>query len=231
MRNKIKALCLLIVTLGALIMLSSGCNKDNNKEDKSPQQGQYVIDIDGNVYHTVIIGTQQWMVENLKVTKYRNGDPIPILPLNDTIILTGSIYNYPVEFDSKSYGRLYNWFAVDDVRGLAPKGWHVPNYDELKKLRDFLGGESVAGGKLKESGTKHWRTPNEGASNETGFKALPGNWFGEENIGLSGDWWSSSLRSGTGSPIIWSMFYGSGGFFISYSIYPWYGVNVRCIKD
>ncbi|UCE19679.1 MAG: hypothetical protein JSV84_04865 [Gemmatimonadota bacterium] len=122
-----------------------------------------VTDIDGNVYQTITIGTQVWMAENLKVTHYRNGDYI----------------SYATSYDNDenniaTYGLLYNWSAVNDSRGLAPEGWHMPSDDEWQTLIDYLGGDSVAGGKMKESGTLHWQSPNTGATNESGFTALPG---------------------------------------------------------
>jgi uncharacterized protein (TIGR02145 family) len=143
-----------------------------------------VTDIDGNVYQTVTIGTQVWMAENLKVIHYRNGDPIPNVVDGSTWagLTTGAYCEYnndPVNV--ASYGRLYNWYAVDnwyadDSRNIAPAGWHVPSDDEWQTLVDYLGGSSVAGGKLKEADTTHWLEPNTRATNESGFTALPGGW-------------------------------------------------------
>jgi uncharacterized protein (TIGR02145 family) len=136
-----------------------------------------VTDIDGNIYHTVTIGTQVWMVENLKTTKYRNGDPIPNVTGNAWAALTTGAYcwyNNDAATYKATYGALYNWYAVADSRNIAPTGWHVPTDAEWTTLTTFLGGESVAGGKLKETGTNHWTSPNTGATNETGFTALPG---------------------------------------------------------
>lgn len=127
---------------------------------------------------TVKIGKQTWMKKNLDVTRYRNGDPIP--QVTDSVLwaaLTTGAYCY---FNNDSatyaatYGKLYNWYAVSDPRGLAPAGWHVPSDVEWTTLTLFLGGDSVAGGKLKETGLLHWRTPNRQATNTTGFTALPG---------------------------------------------------------
>jgi uncharacterized protein (TIGR02145 family) len=127
---------------------------------------------------TIKIGTQTWMKKNLDVTRYRNGDPIP--QVTDSVLwtaLTTGAYCY-FENDSATYaatyGKLYNWYAVNDPRGLAPAGWHVPSDVEWTTLTLFLGGDSVAGGKLKETGLIHWRTPNKQATNTTGFTALPG---------------------------------------------------------
>jgi uncharacterized protein (TIGR02145 family) len=142
-----------------------------------------VTDIDGNVYETVQIGEQLWMAENLKVTHYQNNDEIPYI-YNDPQY--GAYINYSNNADNVAvYGRLYNWFAVNDERGLCPDNWHVPSDDEFKSLEMYLGmSESEANGeglrgtdegaKLKEEGNEHWNSPNTGATNETGFTALPG---------------------------------------------------------
>ncbi len=142
-----------------------------------------VTDIDGNVYETIQIGDQLWMAENLKVTHYQNNDEIPYI-YNDPQY--GAYINYSNNADNVAvYGRLYNWFAVNDERGLCPDNWHVPSDDEFKSLEMYLGmseseanGEGLRGtdegGKLKEEGNEHWNSPNTGATNETGFTALPG---------------------------------------------------------
>jgi uncharacterized protein (TIGR02145 family) len=115
-----------------------------------------VTDIDGNVYQTVTLGGQVWMAENLKVTRYRNGDPIPCV--NDASawsgLSTGAYCHYNNDFNNAAiYGRLYNWYAVSDSRNIAPGGWHVPTDTEWQTLVDLLGGSSVAGGKMKTTGT------------------------------------------------------------------------------
>jgi len=120
------------------------------------------MDIDGNVYETVQIGDQLWMAENLKVTHYRNGDGI-------------NYSDYDNEYsNSEIYGRLYSWNVVNDDRGVCPDGFHVPSDAEYTVLTDYLGGELVAGGKMKEAGTEHWNSPNTGATNESGFTGFPG---------------------------------------------------------
>jgi len=142
------------------------------------QGSSTVTDIDGNVYNTVTIGTQTWMAENLKVTHYRNGDPITNVTVDATwnTLTTEAYcwYNNDYTTYGSVYGALYNWFAVNDSRNICPTGWHVPTDVEWNTLENYLGGASVAGGKLKETGTTHWLTPNQGATNEVGFNALPG---------------------------------------------------------
>jgi len=135
-----------------------------------------MTDIDGNVYETVTIGTQVWMAENLKVTHYRNGNTIlHIIDWFSWFTLTGAYCEYDNDVNNVAvYGRLYNWYAVNDSRYIAPVGWHVPSDAEWLTLVDYLGGDTVADGKMKEIGTTHWVSPNTGATNESGFSALPG---------------------------------------------------------
>ena len=166
-----------------------------------------VTDIDGNVYHTVTIGTQTWMVENLKTTKYRNGNPINNVT-DDANWAASSMGAYCWYYNDattykETYGALYNWYAVSDGRNIAPAGWHVPTDAEWTTLIDFLGGESVAGGKLKEMGISHWLDPNT-SSNSSGFTAFPGGYrsygFGEFGfIGSFGYLWSSTME---GTPTV-----------------------------
>lgn len=159
-------------------------------------------DIDGNSYNAVTIGTQVWMVENLKVTKYRNGDDI--LNVTDVAIwaaLTeGGYCNLSNDVNQADvYGRLYNWYAVHDSRNIAPTGWHVATDAEWTTLSTYLGGQSVAGGKLKETGTAHWCNPNIGATNESGFTALPGGARGDDFLSYCGYgfWWTATEAEST----------------------------------
>jgi uncharacterized protein (TIGR02145 family) len=142
-------------------------------------------DIDGNSYNTLQIGNQCWMKENLKVSKYRDGTVIPLDESGGTTgIGTGqtwssikagarTLYEHSPS-NLATYGYLYNWYSVVDSKGLCPNGWHVPSDSEWTALTDFLGGLSVAGGKMKTTGTTYWNSPNTGATNESGFSVLPG---------------------------------------------------------
>jgi uncharacterized protein (TIGR02145 family) len=193
------------------------------------------VDVDGNVYTTVTIGTQVWMKENLKVSKYRNGDPIPT-NLTDAAwgaTTTGaySIYNNDAA-NNTTYGKLYNWYAVADSRNLCPVGWHVPTDSEWTTLENYLGGTSVAGGKLKSTSTL-WNAPNTSATNESGFSGLPGGTrdrFGTYYfIGSNGAWWSSTEYSAT---YAWgrNLNYGNGNSGRDY--YDGQGgFSVRCLRD
>jgi uncharacterized protein (TIGR02145 family) len=194
-----------------------------------------VTDVDGNVYHTITIGTQIWMVENLKSTRYNDGTAIPLVTDSAAwpLLTTPGYcwYKNDAAFYGSTYGALYNWYAVNTSK-LAPTGWHVPTDSEWSVLTTFLGGETVAGDKLKEAGTTHWNTPNAGATNGTGFSALPGGSMTTgvySSNGLVGDWWSSTVSSGQSS---WfrSMGYNSTG--VTRIARPWfYGFSVRCIRD
>ena len=146
----------------------------------------------------VKIGNQIWMQRNLDVTTYRNGDPIPMVADN-TIwqkLTTGAwcYYDNDSATYAATYGKLYNWYAVIDQRGLAPAGWHIPNNEEWDVLvRKLLGGIRIAGGKMKETGTMHWLMPNSNATNSSGFTGLPGGYRYNNgkffDMGTSGNWW------------------------------------------
>jgi uncharacterized protein (TIGR02145 family) len=143
------------------------------------------VTIDGRIYGTINIGTQVWLAENLKATHYRNGTAIPFA--------TGTAwYNYYATYDTAKYGFLYNWNAVTDVDSIAPIGWHVPTNADFTTLITYLGGSAVAGGKLKETGTADWINPNTGATNSSGFTALPGGFYGPTEITQQGNFWSST---------------------------------------
>jgi uncharacterized protein (TIGR02145 family) len=191
-----------------------------------------VTDIEGNVYKTIQIGTQTWMAENLKTTKYRNGDPIPHLTDNSAlnILNPGAYFWYNNDITNRAtYGALYNWYAATDGRNIAPAGWHVPTDGEVLTLMNYLGGGAVAGGKLKESGTTHWASPNIGATNESGFTALPGGArSGTSFYSINGSayLWSSS------QPIVWYWYMYSG----DWNLYrdngsESDGYSVRCVKN
>ena len=140
-------------------------------------KAQTLKDIEGNVYPAVIIGTQVWMAENLKTTKYNDGMAIPLVSDNnawEALKTPGYCwYNNDAAANKNRFGALYNWYTVN-TKKLCPAGWHVPNDKEWTTLRTYLGGEEIAGGKLKETGTTHWTSPNTDATNQTGFTALPG---------------------------------------------------------
>jgi uncharacterized protein (TIGR02145 family) len=182
---------------------------------------------------TVNIGTQEWTTKNLDVTKYRNGDIIPEVKDRKkwNSLTTGAwcYYNNDPK-NAAIYGKLYNWHAVNDPRGLAPEGFHIPSKGDWDILVDYLGGNSVAGGKLKS--TKLWRSPNIAATNSVGFTGLPGGYsfnvfFG---IGISGYWWSSSESDEVGTA--WYRALGNDESNVSdMGELESFGFSVRCLKD
>ena len=195
-----------------------------------------ITDVDNNHYRIIQIGTQVWMAENLKTTTYKNGTSIPLVTDNTewgNLTTFGYCwYNNDEASNKSTYGALYNQFTVASAN-LAPTGWHIPTDAEWTTLTDFLGGESVAGGKLKEKGTIHWLSPNGGATNETSFTALPGGFrstsgtFSE--IGDHGLWWSSSEYLTNDG---WYRYMDN----ISSSVSRNYsskmaGLSVRCVRD
>lgn len=157
---------------------------------------------------SVRICGQIWTTKNLDVDHYRNGDPIPQVtdPGTWASLTTGAWcwYNNDSATFAATYGRLYNWYAVNDIRGLAPTGWHVPSSGEWATLSTCLGGDAVAGGKMKESGIAHWSSPNTGATNSSGFTGLPGGGrfpngtFSSLDF-YAGQWWSASEYSASSS--------------------------------
>ena len=194
-----------------------------------------VTDIDGNVYNTVIIGTQNLMAENLKTTKYNDGTAIPNITDNTawTNLTTPSYcwYNNDATTYKATYGALYNWYTVNTGK-LCPQGWHVPTDVEWTNLATYLGGMSIAGGKMKETGTTHWLSPNTGATNESGFLALPGgNRYdtGFINIGSLACWWGSTEYSTTEASwrALMSIQVNLSGTYHFKRL----GVSVRCVKD
>jgi uncharacterized protein (TIGR02145 family) len=193
-----------------------------------------VTDIDGNVYSTVTIGSQCWMQKNLNVSKYQNGDPIPeVKSTSEWVNLTTGAWCY-YENDSengKVFGKLYNWYAVIDSRGLAPKGWSVPYDDQWITLINYLGGKNVAGEKLKASFL--WNASNVYGTNSSGFTALPGgtrNYGGVfSGIGEVGWWWSSSV-TWTGKVFTRGLLNTTSEVYDDFQL-RMYGFSVRCIKD
>jgi uncharacterized protein (TIGR02145 family) len=189
----------------------------------------------GGNYEEIRIGTQVWMLKNLDVSTYRNGDLIAEVPLiSEWCNLTTGAWCYhdnsPVI--GQVYGKLYNWYAVTDPRGLAPDGWHIPSDQEMIALCLYLGGDDVAGGKLKETGTAHWQRPNTGATNESGFTGLPGSYrsfFQWSVLEAEGFMWTTTEFS-SARAWYWSLAYDSPTFFRNNQP-KFHGLSVRCIKD
>ncbi len=251
MRKKTVFLIYPLLIMGVFLVFASSCEKedDNDPASKNPTNGKTtavfnssvtygtMTDQEGNVYKTVTIGTQTWMAENLRTTIYNDGTVIPNETDNDEweVLVDGAFCNYnnTTNIDTiATYGRLYNWYAVNTGK-LAPKGWHVPTDAEWRKLTNYLGGEDVAGGKLKEIGTTHWNSANTGATNETGFTALPGGGCDNDGafylFGSYGSWWSAT----EGNDIFaWTrnMHYTYSDVYRCVN-YKGVGISVRCVRD
>lgn len=195
-------------------------------------------DADNNYYHSQTIGTQTWLTENLKTSKYSNGDFIGTTdPLTKDISSESNPkYQWAAEGGEENvalYGRLYTWYAVTDSRKICPDGWHVPDNAEMTVLSDYAGGSANAGGKLKEYGTAHWRTPNDGATNSYGFNALPagGRTITGYYNGLTDvtDYWTVT-EFDLAKSWNWNLLYVSP-FFLNQKTDKKYAASVRCLKD
>jgi len=231
----------------SLLIIFLFCFFSCEKNPTNSKDAGTVTDIDGNTYQTVKIGDQWWMAENLKVTHYHNGDPIPNVTddTNWEKIKTGAYCNYDNDENNATiYGRLYNWYAVNDSRNIAPTGWHVPSDAEWKTLEMYLGMSQLnandegqrgtnEGGKLKESGTTHWNNPIIGATNESGFSALSGGSRGNNGpyhgIGGYAFFWSST-ESSYYSAWYRYLYYDYSGVY-RYAYRKAAGYSVRCVKD
>jgi len=193
------------------------------------------IDYNGNAYPTITIGTQVWMAENLRVKNYRNGDPIPNVPGKAWETLTTGAYCWYDNDQSANakYGALYNWYAVDDSRGLCPTGWHVPTDAEWTTFTTYLGGTTVAGGKMK-SVSALWSSPNTDATNNSGFSGLPGGYRGGNDgsfdyLGGYGYFWSSSQIDTYNAWYRYLLY--NYAYVGRNSYYKEGGFSVRCLKD
>lgn len=247
MKKKQNFLVYILLLMGVFFVFASSCKKDKDDNNGNNGGNTFTDTRDGNNYKIVGIGNQVWMAENLKYLPSVAGPgtgstTIPLYYVygydgTDVNVAKATVYY-------KTYGVLYNWPAAmagsassstnpSGVQGICPTGWHLPSDAEWTQLTDYLGGQSVAGGKLKETGTAHWISPNTGATNETGFTALPGGHrihngtFG--SIGSHGYWWSVT-ESYTNDAWYQSMDYG-----YSY-VYSYYGskelgFSVRCLRD
>jgi uncharacterized protein (TIGR02145 family) len=224
--RKVQPACLFFLTV-LVVSLTCACNNEDEN---------ILTDIDGNEYSTVTIGDQVWMTENLRVINYSDGEAIT--PVTDAAEWAGlstpaycwydnneSIYKNP-------YGAMYNWHAVNTGK-LCPTGWHVPTDDEWKSLAEYAGGDTIAGGKLKEADTAHWASPNTGATNEFDFNALPGGGHYYNGaygwMGYYGTYWTSTEASPLAA---WSYYmqYNSDAL-IRGNYDKKVGYSVRCLKD
>jgi uncharacterized protein (TIGR02145 family) len=222
-----------LILSSVILTLLFGCKK--NVDDVVPSIKQEEV----NNYKTVVIGNQTWMKDNLDVVTYRNGDTIPEVEDKTqwSNLTTGAwCYTYDTS-NGKIYGKVYNYYAVQDPRGLVPEGWHLPSQTDFQILSNFLGGDSIAGGKLKSTGTLEsntglWYSPNLGATNSSGFNALPGGGRTDNGCvmgpGYYVIYWTTSVYNDYGQGILLSSVK-EEIFFQNY--FKNYANYIRCIKN
>lgn len=226
MKRKIPIIVLIVLTF---FSLSTGCTK----EEKPPDP---VTDVEGNIYKTVKIGTQVWMAENLRTTKYNDGTDITLTPgssqWNNLSSAGYCWYDNDEPSFKELYGALYNGYTV--VTGkLCPDGWHIPEKQEWTVLREFLGDSVKAGGKMKEAGTVNWQSPNKGADNSSGFTAVAAGirYFEgtfSSNQSFTSMWSATDASQGE----LWctSLYFADATLSLNHRSKK-YGFSVRCIKD
>jgi uncharacterized protein (TIGR02145 family) len=228
--------------LSILDLLINSCKKDDTNIHEivfnTALSYGTVMDIDSNVYKTIKIDTLIWMAENLRTTKYRNGFPIGTTTPATKDVKDDEAPKYQWAYGGNesnvlTYGRLYTWNAIIDTGNICPVGWHIPSDVEWTDLTDYLGGENVAGRKLKETGNNHWLHKKSDATNESGFTGLPGGYRlydgAFSDLNSIGYWWSKDVAN---AKLVWyrsldsnsdsasrGYYFGRGGF------------SVRCIKD
>ncbi len=236
-------------TLILVVILLSFCACDK-VSDTNSANSTTITDVDGNVYHSVTIGTQVWMVENLKVTKFRNGETIPNVV--DNTVWKNLTNAACCDFDNNAanslkYGKLYNWYAVNDSRKLAPTGWHVPSESEQTILTDYLfkNGYVVGSGIAKSlASNSGWNSDptagnvgnDQATNNKSGYTGLPAGlrWdtgtYGFNYLGFVAFWWNTTCHDATPNANLRSI--NSGAFFVDTFNYSWKsGLSVRCLHD
>jgi uncharacterized protein (TIGR02145 family) len=242
MKERISILTTLLIAAPLLFAFLIGCNNDTEQrkhsekiEISSKGKTNQTTKTDTNIgSKSIKIGNQVWMAENLNISKFRNGDPIAEAK-NQVEWKSMSEKGEPAwcYYDNDSsngniYGKLYNWYAVNDSRGLAPVGWHIPNTEEWEKLEAYLG-KAVAGDKMKSS--EGWNS-NFNGNNSSGFSALPGGYCDKDGLftsaGSTGNWWSTKKIYRN---FAWQFILTSKSIaFLRYTIHAT-GNSVRCIKD
>jgi uncharacterized protein (TIGR02145 family) len=231
-----------LILMEVLLMLQSSCKKD---DDNNSTKDDIIFnpdltygslaDIDGNIYKTITIGSQTWMAENLKTTRFKDGTSIPFVQNTDdwnNLLTPGYCWYNNDSAYKKNYGALYNWYAVNEGK-IAPSGWHVAKDSEWLTLLNYLGGNYIAGGKLREIGKTHWGSVGSPASNESGFTALPGGLRYANGlytlISSDGFWWSTTAQS---NDFAYGFYIYLNSNIANHDLYNvTYGLSVRCVKD
>lgn len=243
-----------ILSFGIITVLCfTGCKEEIPEPTCVATGAGTVTDIDGNVYETLIIGEQEWMVENLRTGSYSNGDAIPNVTGDAEWegLSTGAFCWFDNNDQNEiPYGKLYNWHAVSDTRNICPVGWHIPTDEDWKTLERHLGMDSVdvdslgflfrgiaqnIGGKMRATGTDHWIAPNDSATNESCFSGLPagGRHFNGtfSNLGYYTGWWSGTERPASAGGAWYRSLSSDNGSFSRSSFKLEHGVSIRCVKD
>lgn len=224
----------LSVFLAFIIVASLSCKKEDSDDDLP--ETDTVADIEGNTYQTVKIGNQWWMAENLRTNLLSDSTAIQFVSNTSTWIGFSNPafcwYDNNFNVFGSKYGALYNWHAVNTGK-LCPDGWRVPGNNDWLILTNHLGGDEIAAGKLKETGTTNWISPNTGATNESGFTALPGGVRGSDgtffSIGLYGYWWTTNSQSAGLADGKFIYYAGIGVGKDQYDKKT--GFSVRCVKE
>jgi uncharacterized protein (TIGR02145 family) len=228
--NATRLFCLAVIA--SALCLCSPNNSGNGDRIPPPVT---ITDIDGNVYHTVTIGNQVWMAENLQTTRFNDGTAIP--PVSGDSAWAADTapgycwYGGDSAAGRATWGALYNWYSVNAGK-LAPAGWHVATDTEWSILMDVLG-DSVAGGELKDTGTSLWSSPNAGATDQTGFSALPAGYRAYDGVfqsgGMYGYWWSATAN---GAGLAWYRYVGYNYASANRSYTDMNsGFSVRCVRN
>lgn len=233
----------LSIFLFSALLMACSTSTSNNDVDTTPLYivGGGVTDIDGNTYRTIILGNQEWMAENLKTRRFRNGDAIPNITDNeawaDSPSAAWSVYANEEE-NAARYGLIYNWFAVNDARRICPDGWRVPSNQQYIEYIGRLGSDSNVVHALRETGADAWEGTNATATNISGFSALPGGRrLGGEfsDFGREGAWWTSSSSGPGADPAqAWRILYeplSRQYILINANATKPSGLSVRCIKE
>ena len=246
---KLQIIRTMLVVFIVSLLFTIGCKKDskssnsNNTTNSSikfnPNKTYGTVkDNEGNTYKTITIGTQTWMAENLKTKHYNNGEAIATTTPDTLDISSESNPKYQWAYNGNesnvsTYGRLYTWYAITDSRGVCPTGYHIPTGAEWSVLTAFLV-DSLAGGKMKETGITHWQNPNTGANNSSGFSALPAGYRlyddGSFNdLGYDANFWSSNEGAAFYAWFRYLYYDYAGEYHDDGS--KGYGFSVRCLKD
>lgn len=247
---KSKSFVKVLPFFGVMLLVVFAYSFTSPKDNSSKENDKNIVADD---YPSVIIGTQEWMTENLNVDVFRNGDPIPEAKSNSEWEKASDekkpawCYYDNDPSNGQIYGKLYNWYAVNDPRGLAPESWHIPTDEEWTVLTEYLTEKelikesntitfwykSSPGGKMKSTGTQYWESPNKDASNSSGFSGLPGGMRGIngdfDNVGSLGFWWSSSEYDTLDA---WSCYL---NYSVNHAMWKcgtkYNGYSVRCLRD